>query len=288
MNKNQEPTIVLLCYARSGGTVFSSAFSSLPNVVLVSEVNPNHNAKGSIREQLKNWFGYEIAQGSYDEMANAASEICQKEGKKFIIRDFSFIDFTPHKLNAFAPSKSFSTLNILKDSVPVQPIALVRNAFDVWISRGCPPNFSENYLDYVKALLSLGIPIYRYEDFCKKPEQTIQKVCEKTGIVFSPDFLQKSYSNQKITGDNDLQNPSRGSRLSTIQPLKRKRLPHFLVKKAEDDLQMAEANKLLGYPAEFYDSEFENAPSFISLEIKWFLKRLFLKYPTDLYWFLHK
>ena len=93
--------------------------------------------------------------------------------------------------------------------------------------------------------------------------------------------MQKSLSNQKITGDNDLQNPSRGSRLSTIQQLKRKRLPHFLVKKAEDDLQMAEANKLLGYPAEFYDAAFENEPSFLSLEIKWFLKPFYFVFNAE-------
>jgi hypothetical protein len=283
LGKPKSPVILLLAYPRSGGTIFSNALGALPNVVLVSEVNPNHNAKGSIREQLKNWFGYEIAQGSYDEMANAASEICQKEGKTFIIRDFSFIDFTPHKLNAFTPSKSFTTLNVLKDSVPIRSIAFVRNAYDVWISRGCPPRFSAYYLDYVKALLQSESAIFKYEDFCQKPQQTIQQVCEKTGLVFSESFVEKMRGNQNITGDVDLKKPSRGSRLNTIQPLRRKRLPHFLVKKAEDDLQMAEANQLLGYPAEFYDSEFENAPSFISLEIKWFLKRLFLKYPTDLY-----
>ena len=276
-------TIVLLCYARSGGTLFSRALASLPNVVLVSEVNPVLNAKGSIREQVKAWHGVDITESSFAEMAIEASVKFQIAKKSFIVRDFSFIDFTPHKLNGFKPANSFSTLEALEDVLPVTPIALVRNAYDIWISRGCPPEFSGGYLNYIKALKALDIPVFRYEDFCERPEQTMMLVCEKTGLTFSEDFIQGATSNQKVTGDVDLKNQSRGTKKKSIVTLKRKRLPQFLIKKVLSDAYMAEVNKLMGYPTEFYDAEFESEPSFLSLEIKWFFKRLFLRYPKEHY-----
>ena len=280
---NINSTIVLLCYARSGGTLFSRALASLPKVLLVSEVNPVLNAKGSIREQVKAWYGVDITERSFAEMAMEVSEKIQIARKRFIIRDFSFIDFTPHALNGLQPANTFSTLNALKNEMPLKPVAFVRDAFDVWISRGCPPEFSVGYLNYIKALKALDIPVFRYEDFCERPMQTMKLVCEKTGLTFGEVSIQGATTNPKITGDVDLKKPSRGNKQMAIANLKRKRLPQFLLKKVLSDAFMAEANKLMGYPTEFYDAEFESEPSFLTLEIKWFFKRLFFRYPKERY-----
>jgi len=282
MNQNQ-PILVLLCYARSGGTLFSRTLSCLPKVLLVSEVNPMLNAQGNIKEQVKNWFGMDVQNESFVESAKEVYEQCQGIVLSFVIRDFSFIDFTPHELNNFAPINSFSTLDALKVVLPVKPIAFVRNAFDVWISRGCPPHFSKGYLNYVNALLELDAPIYRYEDFCEDPQRIIQAVCEKTGLPYSKLLFNNLSENKKITGDVDLKNPSRGNRQDSIVHLKRKRLPQFLIKKALSDPFLSEANALLEYSTDFYDAEFESEQSLLKLEIRWFLKRVLLKYPKDIF-----
>jgi hypothetical protein len=276
----QKQAIVLLCYSRSGGTLFSKSLVNLPDVVLLSEVNPVLNAKGSIKEQLKNWQNLDIAEGSFAEMAKAAFVATNKN---LIIRDFTFIDFTPHALNGLQPANTFSTLNALKNEMPLKPVAFVRDAFDVWISRGCPPKFSEGYLTYVKALLALKIPIYTYEDFCRNPAHVLRLFCTETGLPFDERALTLAIGETKVTGDVDLRNPSRGTRQMHIAPLKRKRLPAFLVKHAQQDLHLKQANVLLGYADDILSAETASAPTKISLELSWFFKRIFKKYPKEIF-----
>jgi len=276
----QKQVIVLLCYARSGGTLFSKCLVNLPDVVLLSEVNPVLNAKGTIKEQLKNWQNFDIAEGSFAEMAKAAFTATSK---KLIIRDFSFIDFTPHALNGLQPANTFSTLNALKNEMPLKPVAFVRDAFDVWISRGCPPKFSEGYLNYVNELLVLKIPIFKYEDFCRNPTHVLRLFCTETGLPFDEHALTLALGETNVTGDVDLKNPSRGARQMHIAPLKRKRLPDFLVKHAQHDHTLKQANRLLGYSDAVLSAETELTPPKLRLEVNWFFKRIFKKYPKEIF-----
>jgi hypothetical protein len=38
--------IIMLCYVRSRGTVFNQCLGSLPNTIVLSEVNPQGNSRG--------------------------------------------------------------------------------------------------------------------------------------------------------------------------------------------------------------------------------------------------
>jgi hypothetical protein len=273
--------LVLINYARSGGTIFSRALSALPQVVLFSEVNPTLNASGNIREQAKDWYNIEIADGTFAEMAEEAYNVCSKSDKQLVLRDFTFINFTPHALNQFNPKKEFEILSSLQNQIPLRPIALVRNAIDVWISRGCPPEFSVHYLDYVQALIESGIKMYKYEDFCKNPNQMLGEVCNDTGLTFHPQAIEKATAIRNITGDTDLRNNSRGNLLNTIKPLARQRLPQFLIDAIAADIHMKKANALLGYSTEYWSVEVTEKPAQWAVELKWFLKKVLGRYPQE-------
>jgi len=274
-------TLVLINYARSGGTIFSRALSALPQVVLFSEVNPTLNALGNIRQQAKDWHNIEIADGTFEEMAQEAYNVCSENEKQLVLRDFTFINFTPHALNQYKPKKEFEILSSLQNQIPLRPIALVRNAIDVWISRGCPPEFSVHYLDYVQALVDSNIKMYKYEDFCKNPNQMLREMCNDIGLTFHPQAIEKATFIRNITGDTDLRNNSRGNLLNKIKPLPRQRLPQFLIDAIAADIHMKKANALLGYATEYWSVAVEEKPAQWAVELKWFLKKIFGRYPQE-------
>lgn len=273
---------VLLCYARSGGTLFSKFVASQKNIIFLSEVNPNHNAVDSPAQQVKNWYGWEIDDSlNYQNQVHAIYQKGQNENKELVIRDFSFIDFTPHKLNSFKPAGKFTILDAIQKIAPIKVLGFTRNAIDVWISRGCPPKFSEGYLKFGEELVKHNYPIVKYEDFCEKPESLLiecSKLWDLPEFNFNPEFIYYS----KVTGDNLLKNPSRGTKLEIVKPLKRELIAPSLARIALADRNMQRANKLLGYPHIFDDfdsTKWQKIKRELILQFKIILRR----YPKDIY-----
>ena len=265
--------ILLLNYSRSGGTLISSVLGKLKNVVLVSEVNPVSNASSSVKEQVKKWYGIDISSGSFKEMVIELNGYCVTNNKILIIRDFSFVDFTPHLKNDFIPSNHFSIILELQKEISLNIFSFVRNGIDVWISRNCPFHFSDGYLIFVKNLVGLNIPIFKYENFCAEPEKELIKICKTIGISYDPSALIDPNGHNNVTGDNQLKSTSRGRKMNMIKTLKRKQIPEKWVKRALLDKNLLEANRILNYNFRFNESEFEtNDPDWIN-SLKWALKR---------------
>ena len=65
--------VVMICYARSGGNLLNKCIGSLPNVVMLSEVNPISDScdccgQGKqIRCQAKEWYGVDLDSNSFSE-----------------------------------------------------------------------------------------------------------------------------------------------------------------------------------------------------------------------------
>lgn len=264
---------ILLCYPRSGGTLFSRVLASLPKVTLISEVNPHLNAAGSIADQAKEWYGMDVREDSFQSMATSLVKESRKKEHHLIIRDFSFIDFTPHALNNFQPVGHFSILKELNGK-DFKPIAFVRDVYDVWISRGCPKAFSEFYLNYVKALKSLNIPIVKYEDFCDRPEETLKDLCSYLEITYDETAIAHFSRYSNVTGDIKMRNSSRGTFFEMVKKLPRKWIPRYLQTRASNDVYLKEANRLFNYPDDF---GLEEKPGFLERTIstsKWRLKEI--------------
>lgn len=276
---------LLINYSRSGGTMISRVLGSIKNTILISEVHPNLDLMGSVAEQAKKWYNIDITIEAYQNMVVELYTKSVSLNKRLIIRDFSFLDFTPNLYNKNAPSGTFSALKLLENKIPLIPFAFVRDAYDVWISRNFPPYFSEYYLKYIEALVERNIPIFKYEDFCKNPTQELFKISKLIGVTHDENAIDQFINYTNITGDNLLKSPSRGGRLEKIELLPRKKIPAFLMKKSKNDFYLQKANEILGYPIYIDDSriEFEKNPSNFVLESKWFYKKWSNKYPTDFY-----
>ena len=273
---------LLINYARSGGTLFSKIIASQNNVVLLSEVNPNHNAVYSPAQQANLWYQLNIDENlSYQDQVKEIYQKCKQQNKTLVIRDFTFIDFTPHQINNFNPKKVFSNYEVIKQIAPVTAVAFVRNAIDVWISRDCPPKFREGYLEYINFLMKEKIPIFKYEEFTKNPEGFLIEF-GKTWAISDLSYSNKMLNYQKVTGDNQLQKPSRGSNQRTIRPLKRKQLAKQLITQLHNDIFLLEANNLIAYPTN-YQENLESKHTQFWLNLKHRIRKLKGSYPSAEY-----
>lgn len=254
---------LMICFARSGGTLLNRCLGSLPDVIIMSEVNPLGGGWGAekekslttIKTQAKKWYDIALKNDDFVKSAVELSDICVDRNKKLIIRDWSFINFTPHKYNNFSPPNKLLSFEKLNGEKNIVSFAFVRDAIDVWISRGMPPMevFFKQYNNYIQEILKNNIKIFKYEDFCKNPDKEIKKICTHTNIPYNESY--KNYNNFiEVNGDIQNKQKSRGIKYNKIIPLKRKTIPIRKIIEINKCTKMIEINKLLGYKTSYYTS----------------------------------
>ena len=92
-------TVLMECFSRSGGTLLNKIIGSLPNVVMLSEVNPLGGGWGARREksyttpkeQALNWYGIELRADDYVESILELNDICDKDNKTLVVRDWPYV-----------------------------------------------------------------------------------------------------------------------------------------------------------------------------------------------------
>ena len=258
----ENPIVLMLCYARSGGTILNRCLGSLPNTIVLSEVNPLGGGWGlsgsssptTPKQQSLEWYGIEIKANDFTESIAELYEYCSKKGLSLVIRDWSFINFSPHSYNNNSPPKRFLIYEALMHfNLPVIPFAFLRDSIDVWISRGTPNTqiFYDAYLPYLYRLNTMGIKTFKYEDFCHEPSSFMRSLCDycnlpyNAGVLVNPSF--KSFN-----GDSQRGNRSRSLVEESIKPKPRKYLTSERIKLIERSNQMQEANRLSSYPVSYY------------------------------------
>ncbi len=256
--------ILMICYARSGGTVLNRCLGGLPNTVVMSEVNPLGGGSGkgpvalrTIKQQAKAWYGINLKSDGFENSAVELNNICKEQQKRLIIRDWPFVNFNPLPNNNQNPPNKLLALETLTEKCELKPFAFVRNAIDVWISRNVSlEEFSGPYLRYVKEILKYEIPILKYEDFCKNPDKTIKSICDYAGLEYSDSY--KNYTSfQNVNGDVQVSEHSRGIKQKEIKPLPRRRISRKKIKEVECNADMIQANELLGYSTSYHDTPLE-------------------------------
>lgn len=252
---------VMLCFTRSGGTVLNQCLGSLPDVVIMSEVNPLGGGWGkegkdsltTVKAQAKGWYDIDLDSDEND-FADCVVELSQK-CKHLILRDWTFVNFFPNMGMVLIDDRieleavnSFLILDELKDKCDVKPFAFVRDCIDVYLSRkGKLYLFAESYLRYAQELLNLGIPIYKYEDFCLEPERILKDICLYAGLPYKN--VCDTYS-EFTTVHGDTQAKSRGNRQNKIISLPRLESTFETMTIITNWIDLREANKLLGYSME--------------------------------------
>ena len=172
--------------------------------------------------------------------------------KYLILRDWSVPNFM-HNLGmtlvdegiAFPAPNSFLILDELKDRCNLKTFAFVRDSFDVYLSKGGNMlAFAEAYLRYVKELLSLEIPVCRYEKFCLDPKYILRTICDYIDVPYTDDWIKYM---EFTTVHGDVQHSSRGQAQGRIVTLPRIKVHESIATAIGACLELQEANRLLGY-----------------------------------------
>lgn len=276
MNANIKPTIlVVLNYARSGGTVLSQALQSSHDTVLFSEIShlvgvtPDHKAAppvDAIKMQALKWYGLDLSSTTFVDVLLEASLSCQQEGKTLILRDWTYQSFRSTQYNAQNPPRRFKILDILEEYFTVKKFAFVRNAIDVYLSSGGSiGGFSNDYLVYVSRLVDIKIPVFHYEDFVRNPYQVLARIQDATAVSWTINPI--SLSQEKVTGDVQLGSLSRGFRVGNLAVLPRKRVSKKSIRAINSCSELVAANRMLGYSGSYWDESVEHPATYISRRV---------------------
>ena len=268
--------LLILNYARSGGTLLSKFLSSTPGIILVSEINTqkgiNLNAKDvqpdeALKEQLLIWYGIKLEGEGIRECLINLIKYTKERKKLLIIRDWSYNDFRPNSSNNYNPSNTFTMYSLLKELTDFECIAFLRNAIDVQLSlKGNIDTFQSSYLNYIKELYNLNIAIFKYEDLINSPLNFFSNLSTKLSFEFSS-MVNLNDSN-KVTGDGYSNKTTRGELQSSPIKLKRKYAfpwEEYNINKSE---QLIKANNLVGYSTSYRDEKCESLLNY--------LKRIFM------------
>ena len=251
---------VMICYARSGGTLLNKCLGVMPNTIVLSEVSNILDHSAEARRitpslfpawQARNWFGIEIADSVFPSEVKELAGYCEANGKALIVRDWSFLSFSKIDVLGNKPPLQLVTVIALGD-MELRPFAFVRNAIDVWISRGKPPieEFSGDYLKYADAIVESGMPVVHYEDFCANPSAVMKTICQIVGIGFDEGFIYEYKKYHFVVGDEQVIGGSRGGNKSEITLLPRKKLSQKELVLLQKNAAINRANQLLGYSQE--------------------------------------
>lgn len=284
------PIIVMICFARSGGTILNQCLGSLPNTMIISEVSPlagnwrkGNIFVGTIKEQAKHWYDIDLKSNGFVESALELAEICERTGRWLVIRDWTFGGYFPSKNKPDSPPDKLLTLEALDGKCKVCPFCFVRDSIDIWMSLTRRMDiemetFFAQYLKYIQDIKVRNITVFKYEDFVRRPEETIRQICQYAGLEFSDSW--KNYmSYGKVIGDTVFDPHSRGRKAGTIRVIPRRRLAKKRIIDLNRCKEMIRANELLGYPTSYYAVEQESKASAISERCKRFIYR----YPKEFF-----
>lgn len=252
---------LIYAYPRSGGTLVNRCLGSISGNLVLSEVNPLASVV-SLAEQANNWLNLlsdeqleEFVSKSYPEQIYFLATQAKASNHHLVIRDWTAANFIDDPANdkILTPSLLLEQDLYLSHYGLIRlPIVIVRRAADVYdsinrtfthLNRGIEC-FGETYLTYAQTVCHY--PIFHYEQICQDPITQIRLICETLEINYDANFINQFYKFDKCTGDNNLNQSSRGGTLREIKLLS-SNLESQDYKIANNDENCRKADQLLGY-----------------------------------------
>lgn len=207
--------------ARSGSTLMCKCLGCMKGVTLLSEIHPYASHLFNPLAQAKEWFGL-LGQSDLDDLqaqgalsfAKAIGLIkqrCDERGSALVLRDWAHLDYTGHPFTApgYTPllytelAEHFEIVRVSTTRDPVtQWQSLIQlNVMRVPLQSGALDidQFLLGYRKYAELCMETGF--VRYEDFLRKPELPMRKLCDQLQLEFDPGFIKKWTNYHTITGD---------------------------------------------------------------------------------------
>ena len=194
----------------TGGTLISKCLAAMPNVIMLSEINPLTLGKirfnpldplQQFQAQYKLLSRAELKK-AYLARLEIIVEKCIELDKTLIIRDHSHSDFL---------GKDVRNLNALLEftstKYKVKPLVTLRNPVDTYLSMkekgwGRVENFNsycERFLMFTEKYSSY--PYFLYEDFVINPDSVLEEICGYYDIIFDSNY-KNIFDDFQLTGDS--------------------------------------------------------------------------------------
>ena len=208
--------------ARSGSTVMCKCLGSMEGVALLSEQHPLGWNLFNPLVQASTWFNLitpseleEFKQKNTIKFLGAITlieERCGDRGLTLVLRDWAHVDYTGAPF-VKAPRYSPLIYSELSGHFDIIRISTTRDPVTQWQSLAqlpymenvlksgalCLEQFLLGYRKYAELCVETGF--IRYEDFLRKPEFAMQKLCGQLEIKFDPSFSTKWVDYKTISGD---------------------------------------------------------------------------------------
>ncbi|MEQ8403758.1 MAG: sulfotransferase [Oceanicaulis sp.] len=191
--------------ACTGGTLFAKALATMPNVSLISELDPftdrgfrKHRPRFApadiighlnyVRQDLPE----QVKANAYEAALRSILGDLTAIGLQLIIRDHAHSHYC---MGESLPERT-THASFLKDVFGARSVVTVRDPTESWQSLGwlkwvdfSPATFDEYCKRYNRFLDDHeGLPVFRYEDFVAQPETVMRDVCGCLGIPYSDSF----------------------------------------------------------------------------------------------------
>ena len=199
----------------TGGTVISKCIAAMPDVALISEVNPHHRKAGGpfqptnpllLLEKSYRQLTEREVKKEFQLQISSIMKICEQDDVDLVIRDHSHSDFCM----GTAPSAVCPIADYLSDEYTLRSVITVRHPLDSYLgmraqnwNRQFKPStlneYSRRYLTFLDRYNKL--PLQRYEDFCDNPCKFMKELCNLLEISYHPAF-EKHFGSFLLTGDS--------------------------------------------------------------------------------------
>lgn len=226
-------------FACTGGTLISKCLSALPNVQLLSEVDP-HSTMSSFHSLFAPSDLVKLARHSSRGIdISLISEIfiagleklvndSRKRGLRLILRDHAHSQFCHNELKP----DYIGLRDLIKQHFQTASIITVRHPIDSYLSlinnnwKHFTPFTLDEYSRRYIAFLDqhADCELFYYEDFVDEPESTLKKMCDELKITYEPNFKQTFFS-FVVSGDS-------GRQSNKIKKRPRRNLPPSLIEES--------------------------------------------------------
>lgn len=228
-----EPLRTVHHMACTGGTLICKCLAALPNVQLLSEVDPlseSPNPQGKLRfapTDMVTLLRQSTRGAAPDELIalflaeiRTIAESTRRSGVRLILRDHAHSHFCQQTLRARPTLRGilvphFSTLSLVTVRNPIDSYLSLRK--NNWVQFE-PETFDEYCRRYIAFLDAYpDMPIIRYEDFVADPKGVMEEICGILSLSYNEQF-EELFPAFRLTGES-------GRTGASIEPRARRSIP---------------------------------------------------------------
>lgn len=218
-DRQEKPKLRVIHHlACSGGTLISKCIGALPNVYVLSEVNPaslNHIGGGKpkfLPSDITTLSRYanipqvqELADSLFRQNILTTNMHVIEHGGVLVLRDHTHSDYCVGS-DHVDESKVVSTLS---EDFDIIRLATIRHPVDAYLSlvkNNWEQHVPKGFEEYCKRFLKFTSQFYKrdiikYEDIVSDPVKQLKKIAKKLDLPFSASFID-TFSTMQVTGDS--------------------------------------------------------------------------------------